>query len=324
MANAHAVECSVLSQAANRALAHAEHLCHLLRREQAWQWRLHRGGYWPCAFHRGQTGTGRLGFHGQLSSISAPNGLPREDLALWVAALAPPGAAALRCHPYGVRFSFDECVMPLTTPMPVDHPGSRRATVMDGRVPATDWLYRVLARVTRDGRPLKPAVIERLVVMLAPGPRRRDGLPAHWPAPNIGQTQAWAGMRQRDGSLGRAVLTAVAVDLQGHSVTHVSAALLRLHDHEKQPWRKPGRPSQDGYPRGAHRYLANGRSLLAIIGAWPWTHAPAGRLPAGWRYRNDFVEPLRLWHEAAVAELEHECQRTRATLARADEWPDAG
>ena len=171
----------------------------------------------------------------------------------------------------------------------------------------TDWLWRALLTIRRDGKPLKPDVIERLATLLAPGPRRGDGLPAYWPAPpNVGQTQAWAALRQRDESPGRAILTAVAGDLQGHSLNHISGALLQLHDHET---RDEDVVRQDGVPVGAGRYRKIGRALLAVLGAWPWAHAPEGRLPAGWHSSADHLNPQWVWHAAAVAEFQAEAAR---------------
>jgi hypothetical protein len=242
---------------------------------------------------------------------------PRER-ASWVAAITPRGAAALRCHPYGVWDAVEECVIPLTNPRRFDHPPS-----IDE--PA-DWLRRVLLTVILNGKALKSSVVEYLVAMLAPGPRRFDGLPAYWLADaNVNQTQAWAALSQRDGSAGRKVLTAVAADLQGHPLNHISAALLRLHDQEIQVPGEGGTTRQDGDPRAARRYRQGGRELLASLGAWPWTYAPKGRLPAGWHTSADYLDPLWAWHDAAVAELERECELARqAWEASEQEWEPSG
>jgi hypothetical protein len=192
--------------------------------------------------------------------------------------------------------------MPLTNPMRLDSPGLSAET---------DWLHRALSAVARDGKPLKRSVIEHLVAMLAPGPRRPDGLRAYWPAePNVDQTQAWAALKQRDGSLGRAILAAVATDLQGHSLNHVSGALLQRHDHEIPVAGLPLR--QDGDARAPRAKRETGRALLAVLGAWPWTHAPDGRLSARWHSSADYLDPLRQWHDAALAELERECELARS------------
>lgn len=242
---------------------------------------------------------------------------PRER-ASWVGAITPRGAAALRCHPYGIWDAIEECVMPLTNPRRFDRPPS-----IDE--PA-DWLRRVLLTVTLNGKALKPDVVKYLAAMLAPGPRRFDGLPAYWPADaNVNQTQTWAALSQRDGSAGRKILTAVAADLQGHTLNHISAALLRLHDHEIQVPGTAGAVRQDGDPRGARKYLTTGRALLASLGAWPWTHAPKGRLPAKWHSSADYLDPLWSWHDAAIAEVERECHLARrAWEASEQEWEPSG
>jgi len=233
-------------------------------------------------------------------TASRPAPLESAD---WLNALTPLGAPALRCQPNGVHYAFQECVLPLTNPRHFDGPPSLGEP--------TDWLHRVLATVRRGGKPLKPAVIDRLAMMLAPGPRRHDGLPAYWPAPpNVGQTQAWAAFRQRDGSLGRAILAAVSVDLQGLPLEHVSAALLGLHDHEEPA--KGGPVTRD--PRRARAFRSEGRWLVGAVGVWPWTHALRGQLPFDWRTRDDFLEPLQGWHERAVSERERECARARAAF----------
>lgn len=146
-------------------------------------------------------------------------------------------------------------------------------------------------------------------------------MPAYWPEDDIGETQAWAAMSQKDGSAGRMILAAVAADLQGYPLNHISGALLRLHDHEIQ-LRGPQRtPLQDGDPRAARRYRQGGRELLAGLGAWPWTHAPHGRLPTGWHRNKAFLDPLWAWHVAAVSELERECALARGAWGETErDW----
>lgn len=236
-----------------------------------------------------------------------------SERASWVAAITPRGAAALRCHPYGVWDAIEECVMPLTNASRFDQPPSDDEP--------GDWLRRVLTGITLNDKALKPDAVENLALMLAPGPRRSDGLPAYWPAEkNVHQTHAWAAMKQRSGSAGRQILTAVAADLKGQPLSHISAALLRLHDHEI-PTHGGGRTRQDGDPRGARRYQTAGRALLASLGAWPWTHAPKGRLPAGWHSSSDYLDPLWAWHDAALTDVERECELARRAWAASEhEW----
>jgi hypothetical protein len=236
------------------------------------------------------------------------------ERASWVAAVAPRGARALRCHPYGVWEAIEEYVLPLTDPPRFDHPPSHGEP--------TDWLARVLTHMRNGRAPFKPSVIDNLVAMLAPGPRHDDGLPAYWPAePNVKQTHLWMAESKRDGAAGRRVLTAVAFDLHGHDLAHISSAMLRLHDQEVVP---PGQGAVDregGDPRNARRYLSAGRGLLAGLGVWPWTHAPRGRLPIRWYEADAFVEPLWRWHRGALDEIEGECRLARSAWgASVTQW----
>ena len=207
--------------------------------------------------------------------------------------------------------------MPLTNPRRFDDPPSVGEP--------GDWLRRALLAVTLKGKALKPNAVEMLAVMLAPGPRRSDGLPAYWPAdPNVEQTQAWAAMKQREGSAGRKILAAVAADLQGHQLAHISGALLRLRDHEIQVPGDGGVARQDGDPRAARMYRQDGRELLAALGAWPWTHAHDGRLPAGWHTNAVYLDPLWEWHDTSLAEIEDECRLARSAWGASEQqWePD--
>jgi hypothetical protein len=89
----------------------------------------------------------------------------------------------------------------------------------------------------------------------------------------------------------------------------VSRDLLGLSDHEAQG--KDG-PISATSPRGAVRARQRGRAVLAILGAWPWAHAPDGRFPAGWRAAPAFTEPLNAWLDESRAELVAELARVDA------------
>lgn len=112
------------------------------------------------------------------AGLSASYGrLPRGlDLARYLFAVTPAGAAALRCwlpapdgllHVGPERLGI-EVVLPLTRPAAHDGAG--------------DWLDVQLAALRRNGRPLPNATRAALAAWLAPGGRREDGLPAYEPA----------------------------------------------------------------------------------------------------------------------------------------------
>lgn len=240
-----------------------------------------------------------------------PNGPQREGvgvpapghpgLADWLELCTPIGAPALRCHPYGVSYAFVEHVMPLTRP--------RESPNTWASDEPHDWLERVLSHFSYRGAPLlegEPERVRRLAELLAPGPRRLvGGLPGYWPTlPDADRSHWWAASRQREGSLGRAVLAASSCDLAGYSLAKVSGDLLGLSDHVGHT--QGGTIELD--PRGARGYRSTGRRLLSFVGAWPWAHAEDGLLPAEWWRRGEFEAPLRAWHTAAVTE---QAERTR-------------
>lgn len=164
------------------------------------------------------------------ATISLPSS-PPNGTADWITAIVPVGAAALRCWPVGGRWDFSDRPLPLTNPDRSLYFGRRTA-----RSSHPDALHRPLAALCRGEKALLNLdEVDRLATLLAPGPRRRDGLPAYWPAAvNEGQTLSWAMGKQRGGGLAaRAILATVAVDLQGRDLADVSGSLLRLHDHER-------------------------------------------------------------------------------------------
>lgn len=68
----------------------------------------------------------------------------------------------------------------------------------------------------------------------------------------------------------------------------------------------------DATPGRARKYVSAGRKLLGRLGAWPWAHAPEGRLPQGWRTLEEFLTPLEDWQA-------RERQRITDVLRHSDE-----
>jgi hypothetical protein len=105
------------------------------------------------------------------------------------------------------------------------------------------------------------------------------------------------------------LLSAVALDLGGHSAERVAVDLLqkgpRLHPDrsrrltESQEWSAI-------YPE-----RARGRDLLAQLGCWPWAFASGGKLPRKWRRDPAFIEPLQALLEARGSVLT-ETRQSRA------------
>jgi hypothetical protein len=109
----------------------------------------------------------------------------------------------------------------------------------------------------------------------------------------------------RRSAVARQLTAAVAFDLGGHDLIEVSAKVLGLHDHEF--------PNSDA--KRAREYLRSGRQLWALLGVWPWTHAPLGKLPKDWQTDAAFLGPLHAWHERACREREQEAAGCRWALS---------
>jgi hypothetical protein len=159
-----------------------------------------------------------------------------------------------------------------------------------------------LEDVTYKGVPLKPADVDRLYELLACGQSRPDGLPAYRPG-GWGSDRREPAKPVRPNAMVRRVEAAVACDLGDFDMIEVSAKVLGLRDHVRPNL------ATFGEPRKAREYRKAGRELLARLGAWPWAHAPLGRLPKGWRADAAFIEPLRVWFERAIAARKQELRR---------------
>lgn len=260
------------------------------------------------------------------------------DLFEFLDAITPEGAAALTAWPWGGYRDFQPVPLPLTRPHPL-------TTAYDGSPEyGGDWLPEVLARLRVDHRKLPAETVEALCDLLAPAGARPDGLPAWrshvtlrarqmqgwatgWKSPTnasslpgsdthvvvgtrslttITTTLEPATQRARsDRSIARAILAAVACDIKGESLSDVSRDLLHLNDHEDHSTH--GAIAKT--PRGAERYRARGRLVLSVLGAWPWAHAPKGRLARDWRTTDGYVQPLRAWFQNSRNELAGELNR---------------
>ena len=213
---------------------------------------------------------------------------PSGELSTFLRAVTPSGAPALHRALSGLSYAAETYPLPLTRPS----------------TPRPEWLRIELEALSFDRGnghvPLKRDDIDHLIELLAPGPSRPDGLPLYMP-----HVWRWDRRRTKSGrrlGTARRVDAAVAFDLGDHDLIEVSAKVLSLHD-------KHGKT--DKPKRARDEYRRHGRELLALLGVWPWTHAELGKLPKTWRTDAAFIDPLRLWQERAVAELEHEVARCR-------------
>lgn len=218
--------------------------------------------------------------------------------------IAPMGAPALRCW---ADWEPEPCPLPLIEPLSAPRTGA------DDQSP--DWMVRALKRIEIGGKPLKE--VSKTAELLAPGPRRHiDELPA-W---GSHLEPAWAGnwqpkgpqpKGQRTGRVRRDLLAAVCVDLHGRPLSWVSGAVLGLTDHEE--FTKAGKISKD--PRNARRYRDRGRALLALLGVWPWTLAPHGRLMNSWQDERSYMFSLECWASRGIDDLRGQIARTDRALS---------
>ena len=203
---------------------------------------------------------------------------PSGELSTFLRAITPPGAPALHLALWGVRYGAE------LFPLPITNPSSH---------PRGDWFRTELERLMWKGIPLRHKEIEQLVKWLGSGPSRPDGLPAY--RPDIWSWDRHRTEQERHGGTARRLAAAVARDLGDHSLVEVNAKVLGL----------------GGDPGHAREYLPRGREWWSLLGVWPWTHAPLGKLPKRWRTDATFIDPLRAWHERACVELEQELARCR-------------
>ena len=119
------------------------------------------------------------------------------------------------------------------------------------------------------------------------------------------------------------------IGVDGQPIDDSVSRLISLNDHR-------GYVAGELYdiaPGRARTYVSAGRKLLGRLGAWPWAHAPGGRLPADWRNLEAFLSPLEDWHarerrritdalrysdDAMCGELGELVLRDRARAAAAD------
>ncbi len=198
--------------------------------------------------------------------------LPSGDLGDYLRQITPEGAPAMQFALWGFDGRYP---LPLTAP----------------HTPCPEWLRWELQNRIDAGGPLEHKDIERLIELLAPGRARPDWLPAYtssaWP---VEDRQTPTGRRC---TLARYIAAAVAYDLGAHDLGEVSVKVLGLRDHDQR--RNSGPPK-------AVEYRRYGRRLLAGLGAWPWAHAPRGKLLKRWRTDVTFLVPLQVWHERALEE----------------------
>jgi len=269
--------------------------------------------------------------------------LPQSHLELpgYLAAITPQGAPALGVLPPTIWPVFHPFPLPLTSP----------------RMPwRGGWLRTRLGEIGVNSRAIHPNAQEMLAWMLG-GPERPDGLPGWhpqearirhartglwvsgraWPSRKDFQSAQPVGtpavqeyerngrlvrtvvttstvqssVRQRgDRSLGRGVWAAALHDIAAAPLSEVSR-ILELSDHL-------GSKYGGKRLRGVERYRAQGRLLLAELGAWPWTQYDDGRLPSGWRADPPTITALHLWHSHACAEMEAETEKCRSALGNVD------
>lgn len=95
---------------------------------------------------------------------------------------------------------------------------------------------------------------------------------------------------------------AYARDIEGETNQQV-AEMLGLVDHLH---------AGNNRSKNADLWATSGRRLLAALGAWPWTHAPHGRLSRKWRSDKGLYEAFEQWRRRAFvdAQLALEAART--------------
>jgi len=230
---------------------------------------------------------------------------PGEELSRWLALAIPNGAAA---------YWIGGELVPITGTLPTA-PAVSSAPNPSSRL--TEWQQVELvqgfpartigAALLRAGVE-KPRVRLALMKMLAPDPIRRDGLPAAWHghrhaacASPIGAMMALEDAK-RLGRPGVAVRVAMEWDLLDRSPA-VLAAAVGVSDGAVSHREGDGSFSHYDDPRRLRDRRSEGRLVLHTLGAWPWAHAPAGRLPKRWHEQEQFTVPLVRWHRHAIAEL---------------------
>jgi hypothetical protein len=224
---------------------------------------------------------------------------PGEELVRWLAVVTPAGAAVywtgaveipITKRPRLRLLSEDDLPKYLTE--------IERAELTQGVPARTVGAALLCAGVSQ------PRVRLAMTRMLAPDPLRNDGLPAAWRGQrrgdHIGAMLSLEAFR-RLGRPAQALRAAVERDVVKREAGAVSAGL-GLTDHERH--------SRDGvYGHDARRlraYVTEGRALLNALGAWPWCHAPAGRLPRGWHAQEAFQASLTAWFWQAMDALKDE------------------
>lgn len=248
--------------------------------------------------------------------------IPGLDLPNWLEEITPEGALALSMAAEGM-YVFAPFPLPLTE---LKDPGAREGA---------SWVESKLARLQlekRGGRQIDDDARKQIARILN-GPQRPDGRPGWHPDEARRRTAAlaWAytaeitdadrerarqamaeansntgvivptkGFRRGDRGIMRGIHLAVSQDIGGASPAELSG-MARLRDHERFNEADAGQPVE-GDHRSLRRLISPAREILWHLGAWPWTHAPAGRLPADWRTSEAFTAPLAAWHSASLAE----------------------
>ena len=196
-----------------------------------------------------------------------------------------------------------------------------RAPLSAARVPAAEPLDRGRARgvaTYRGTRPLgghlrRPRDSELRPVFAAAGVRTKA---AQWYILNGAFTEITVNSpRELDRNHGIAVRSlevAAEHDLLGRPLTDLGDRL-DLNDHPVAVPRQAGTVAGD--PRGARRYLARGRRILAALGVWRWTHVEDWRRTRRWWEEPPVRHALLLWHDRAwQRDLERlACRRAPAT-----------
>jgi hypothetical protein len=122
-----------------------------------------------------------------------------------------------------------------------------------------------------------------------PTERRRviaDVLPAG--VPRLPSRQA-----PREGIRRWSMESAFFRDIRGCSTAQI-ADMLDLTDDSTR--------ASEGGSRSARRYVAQGRAILAQLGAWPWCLAENGRLEKRWWTIERYAGAILVWHERACVE----------------------
>lgn len=242
----------------------------------------------------------------------APNGPP--NLQEWLLTFTPNGAAAGDIH--GIGMIGGRCPVPFTR---------------DGERDAPWWPAMedaVSLRLKAHFPDLALDRIDRLRRLIAgPEARMSDGLPTYQRS-NSSREEAveelnYAMKHQKAGADARAIVLAVETDLganelipsfeivgpNGKPVDCSAARWAGLRDHEIPLDGRDHQGKQAQFaskPDKAYKVRTRGREVLAAVGAWPWTHAPNGKLPRSWQRDQTFLIPLRAWVDESLALAEQE------------------